>query len=476
MPFQQATSGASASVDPRTSQFTISNTAWPQVDVPGLVVESNLRHPVASPLRYAPPRVLANITDATQITKSGNASGTVTNDTSFGRANAPATVILGSPGSNNQTIFRAPVSGTTFDVRAGTAFLRLPMKISGANNITTLKLAVSSDGFTTANYSTVVISTSTLTWLIPNAWGWYGWAQNDFTAVGTGADFSALNCVRWEVTAAGATGALTVEVGPVLVCPVQTSKALAVLSFDDGYQSSFIDAAKRMSAYGFPGVLFPNPKQIGWDKTAGTGALAVAEFQALRDLHGWQIATHQWSNADHNSWQDSDTLEYQFNQIKEWQLAMGVARPGADDYAWSGVVNWTGGVVNSTVDPTTSNGVHYQWPSHWDIVRKRFRTARSTFGKGNSGETWPPADPYRIRCFLSGGDTWNTGASTDPKVMVDKAIACKGIFFGCWHNNLTSTAADATVFDSLLAYLDANRSSIEVVTLDTAVARANALS
>lgn len=445
---------------------------WPQTERPSAVFRHGLWQPISPPLRYAPAKMLANITDTSQVTKSG--TGTMSNDTTDMIA-GPASVICLASGGNSTTTYRAPVNASTFDLTAGVNVIRLPLKLytntwdtsaKQWTRFTSLKLQISSDGFSSGNFHEVTIANVGSNWHVNNRWCWMGWNASDFTAAGSGATLTAINCVRLSIQAGGSAGDVQISWGPVFVCPIQATKAMAVISFDDGYATGFTEGAKRMMAYGFPGVLFPNPKQIGWTE------MRIADFEKLRDFHGWQIASHQWSSTEHNQHEEGLTLEQQWGKIRAWQQAMGAQR-GADDYAWSGSLAF---LSDGTYDTALANGVHYHYQDHWDQVRKNFRTARTTYAKAGSVESCPPVDPHRIRCWLWGADVWNGGSfATDPKLYVDRVIGCKGLAYFCIHNTIGSDPTDTTNFDTLLAYLDSNRATIDTVTLDTAIARMNAL-
>lgn len=281
----------------------------------------------------------------------------------------------------------------------------------------------------------------------PGRWQTYSIASRELAPVGSGADLTAIRFAR-VVLRSPAGNSATVAIGNVTFVPNWFTRAKAVLYFDDGYLPQMTYAAKEMARYGFRGVMFPSPAR-------NTGVmpdrLTAEHIIALHDVLGWQIGSQAWSTEE-ASFLDAlneDGFTAELAKLRNWQNALGV----------------TGGDHGSYF-----SGVGVDDMIAWPAFRKHFRTMRS-FGGGWDqnppmvyGETLPYGDPMGIRALDAETPSW--GATNGERLCahVDQAIANKGLAAMVWHGGMGAAGNVRTGLDTVLAYLDAHRDTIDVVT------------
>lgn len=239
-----------------------------------------------------------------------------------------------------------------------------------------------------------------------------------------------------------------VQIGNIEFIPNALTKAKCIFCFDDGYQSQLTYAAPALMSYGFPAVLFPSPITGVIDSNAGF--LTSKQLQQLHDVNGWQIASQAWTTESNTiiDAMSADTLTSEFARLRNWQASLGL----------------TGGEFGSYFSNVSQTDMT---PSVLAAFQKHFRAIRAFFlGAGASpafpySETFPFGDPSLVRALA--GATW-TDATNAAKLQahVDQAIAQLGVALIVYHDDLASPGNVRTGFDSLLAYLDANRATIDV--------------
>ena len=281
-------------------------------------------------------------------------------------------------------------------------------------------------------------------------WGSFTIPVSAFTSVGNGANLSALTWALVEVQA-NSTAGMTIAVGNVEVVANALTRAKLILSFDDQYPATINYASRAMARYGFRGVLYASPA-IDAGKT---GKLPVAQIKALHDNLGWQVASQAYSteNATGAGGIDvmtADQRTAEMAKLRNWQNAIGLTGGGHGSYF-------------SNVGPTDMIA--------YPMFRQAFRSMRAYyFGEFAQVETYPWGDPMRIRAMGAGEFQWGNNSaiySTYWKNHVDRAIAQKGVGFLVFHDGLSGSMSNwQPAFDQLLAYLDANRSAIDVVTVE----------
>lgn len=387
-------------------------------------------------------RRLAVIDATSKLTASGSATvqATSTTDPLVMTSNVVEAVF--TFGSQQTAKLTTPLS-TTLDFTSG--HLRFPVRVSSVTATSDkFCIEVSSDGFATANYHQYVINNTNDNLVTAGRWCMVSAAYNEFAAVGTGATLSAINSIRIRHQPVNPD---TVTVGLAFFdyVPPVLDRALCVLWFDDSLIDFWQYAAVPMAAYGFPGVSATIPGAI----STGPNPLTIGQMDVLHDFLGWQIATHAYTNTEHgqsSSTLTGDTLVSSFERSFAWIQSQGFY--GYQDGSYYG---------------GTGDGMKQFNTDQYYAVRKMLRSCRANFQGPRMAETLPPGDPWATRAYLTG--TSNT-FTTHWKPYVDKAIAAKGLAEFVFHNSNVNTTGPQAEFAALLAYLDANRATIEVVTKD----------
>jgi hypothetical protein len=321
---------------------------------------------------------------------------------------------------------------------------RFPFRVKGRDKITgfmQFDFAADVAAFTAGNYGTVRLGHNTDNHLVSDFFPMHSINPQDAVFVGTAtsAIFSSIGAVRIRVTPSGGTTSFCI---PWLDAqPQGATKAQIILTFDDAGLAHWTDAANLLAPYGFPAVAFPNMSEV--DSTANALAMRLSQLRHLNREHGWQVGSHAYSNTEHNTTSSGDALTQQLLRSKALGRTMGMK--GLDDFAW-----WGGLAV-------TKDSYHR--------IRREFRSGRYNQNAPVVVESMPPADPWRMRAFLT--------ATSDTAAMwtayVDQARACKGCGIFVFHNNVTG--ADATKITTLLDYLKTVTADTDVATFDQAFSR-----
>lgn len=280
-------------------------------------------------------------------------------------------------------------------------------------------------------------------------WGSFTIPVSAFTAVGSGANLSA---VTWAMVTmqANSSAGMTIAVGNVELVANALTKAKFIIGFDDQYPATINYAARAMARYGFRGVLYLSPAV----DTGRTGKLPIAQVKTLHDYLGWQIASQAYSTENNVGpggleLMSADQRAAETAKLRNWQNAMGLS--GGAHGSYFGNV----GAANMLTYPMFRN----------------YRSVRAYyFGEFGTVETYPWGDPMRIRAMGAGEFQWSNSTvlfSTYWKNHVDRAMSQKGVGFLVFHDGLSGSMSNwRPAFDQLLAYLDANRALIDVVTVE----------
>lgn len=281
-------------------------------------------------------------------------------------------------------------------------------------------------------------------------WGSFAVPVSQFTAVGSGADLTA---VTWAMVTmqANSSAGMTLAVGNVELVANGLNKAKMVIAFDDQFPNTINYASRAMARYGFKGVLYVSPAiDVG-----RPGKLPPAQLKTLHDNLGWQIASQAYSTENNTGVGGIDVITADQRtvdaaKLRNWQNGLGLSGGNHGSY-FSNV-----GATDMIAYP---------------MFRQAFRSMRAYyFGEFSVIETYPWADPMRIRAMGAGEFQWGNNAAiytTYWKNHIDRAMAQKGVGFIVFHDGLGGGLSNwRPAFDQMLAYLDANRASIDVVTVE----------
>lgn len=217
----------------------------------------------------------------------------------------------------------------------------------------------------------------------------------------------------WQVALTDdAAGAVTMRLNGITLVPEPSSTyptGVVTFTFDDGWDSQYSEARKKLDQYAYPAVAYLIADMIGQ-----SGRLTLAQARALQDANGWQVSGHAATDTVHGltfTGVDSATAKADYIAMREWLLANGFA--GGDHLAWP----------LGAYDPTVLREARRYWAS-----------ARSIHDRTH--ETVPPADPLRLRCRT----VTNADSTATIQGLIDKAYADRGWLILCFHKIVASPA------------------------------------
>jgi peptidoglycan/xylan/chitin deacetylase (PgdA/CDA1 family) len=415
--------------------------AWLQESVATEPSSEGIWQVTRDPIRYKQPTRLIVVDTLAKAQSSGSTTtkALVTDDVPlYGVAGAGVVeVSVASPSAGQLLLTFTAVDMTN-------KHFRFPFRVKGRDKISgymQFDFAADTAAFTAGNYGTVRLGHATDNHLVSDFFPMHSINPQDAVFVGTAtsAIFSSIGAIRIRVTPSGGTTSFCI---PWLDAqPQGAAKAQVILSFDDAGLAHWTDAANLLAPYGFPAVIFPNMSEV--DSTANALAMRLSQVRHLNREHGWQVGTHAYSNTEHNTTASGDALTQQLLRSK--QLGRVAGFKGLDDFAW-----WGGLALNKDT---------------YNRVRREFRSGRYNQNTPVVVESMPPADPWRIRAWL----TATTDTAADWIAYVDRARACKGVAYFVIHNNVTG--AEATKITTLCDYLKTVAADTDVATADQAWAR-----
>ncbi|MFE2101469.1 polysaccharide deacetylase family protein [Streptomyces sp. NPDC059468] len=257
--------------------------------------------------------------------------------------------------------------------------------------------------------------------------GWYTVTLHfaDATTSGTPSR-SAITDLRFQVTDDNTGNLVTLHVQDAELIPDASSifpNGVISITFDDTYANVYNYALPKLAQYGYPASLYNIQSLVG-----GSGRMTTAQLYALQDQFGWEMGSHAYLDADHALTYTGMTaaqLDNDLRQMKAWEIVNGLRGMDGTAYPLGQF-----GLTSDNV-PTTN------------VVRKYNGYARTTTRK--TYETFPPADPYRLRAqsavtTYTGGYAPSTVTGTDLAKI--KANQLWGIYV--FHNIVTTAPASST--------------------------------
>lgn len=268
----------------------------------------------------------------------------------------------------------------------------------------------------------------------------------DATVVGS-PDRSALTAARFYAQDQS-TGAATVRFSGLgsQPEPAPYPKGLITFTCDDSRISQWTKMKPSLDRYGYPATAYTIAGRV--DSDVGTNWLTTTQLQAMQNESGWEIAAHAYSQALHDqvggyTAATSAEIAADFAAMKRWLADRGLF--GADHIAYPQ------GLFDDHVLAAT---------------RQFFTSGRNVFFEGAKAslESWPPADPYRMRSIIL--SSAGTASLANVKALVDKAVAGKGWLnitvhaLGATADSLTWVDTD---FDLLVDYIAASGAAVRTV-------------
>lgn len=405
-----------------------------------------IKHTILGRLRFTDTTVLSKVI----VTGSSSTAGTAANDTTAPEwAGQTGHVRFSGYGTTGGAVGAALPS--TWDLTS--SYVRWAARISQYSALRNLfirfaetKTTYQAGNFLTWKVTPYPASTSaTANWYPPNTWVWDSVHPAFMTTNGSGADPTKIGYVAFYLQDNASSPTTVIDLGEVQQVQMVGTKAKCVIWHDDLVQSGAFGIRDKLNAYGWAAT-----EATEWEMIdAGTVYMYSGDVTSLRAL-GWRFGSHATTSPEHAA-VPAAAVQNQAYRNKIAARGRGLAAEAAD-FAWWGGLNTTTG---------------------FDPVSQNYRSGRWFINAMQYPDFQPPANPFLMRCL--GTATGDTFASTWQPLLTN-AIAVKGIAQICFHQQISqgATGADVTEFDNLLAWLDQNRASIDVVTIGAALAASTA--
>jgi hypothetical protein len=324
--------------------------------------------------------------------------------------------------------------------------VRVPCKISSTDWTKVQRIlvevtsAVGGTDFTNgANVKIIPGSgTSTTVYQLRDLYQNFAVGPSEWSPFGAGADLTAITGIRVRINHNSSAGSSSISLSHAETVPLYGNaegKATLILCFDDWYASHWTTVLQKFEQYGFPGNLVPNLAQPQDFEVRD-------QIRHMVERYGWQVWSHAWTNSSHNTIPTGDAFTAEHAAVR--QRAAALALPGGEDFAWYGN-------LSPNVD-------------HYERLRQFYRTGRLFVGDRPPlrTETMPPMEPLRMVGYgMGAADSADSGALMI--AYINKAIAQKGLAIITWHNTYGAE------LDAVLAHADANRATLDVMTLEQAL-------
>lgn len=361
-------------VDLETGEIRVGNTQdnWSEMtQIPGALGD-------VAPMRTPQWQAASSVVTTMQASHGWTGStGFVANDTTD--------FVLGSQSSNMPTngaggTFKIEKTGLSLDL-TGKAF-RIRFKLDNRQNLNTLQFFASTDSGYTNCYSWILCqNVATVNdYVTEGEWITMTLAVPGKATVTGSPTRSNITALKFTVRDLNTGGTCTLHAQSVeLIAEPSTTFANGVVSicYDDLWSSVWTLAKPKLDANGLRATVYSIDDLIG-----ASGRLTLAQMQTMRD-QGWEIAAHSRTNADHTS---------QFTGLS-------AAEVEANMRAQTAYLRTNGFRVYGTAWPQGGFGKTTDNTPIIDLARKSFNYARTTYG--NSFETFPPADRFRLRARSS---------------------------------------------------------------------------
>lgn len=389
---------------------------------------------------------ILSVTDASNVVMTANATATATAvtttfspdvttstsplqiDSDLDPLDPKGCIRLRGTGASSATVTKtlaAPVDISNSIMRVGVRLSNL------RDGVAQCRVEASSNNFADSNYKYFIMNARNEFRVgTVDIWDTVGTGPADWGVSGTGAsgDLTAIDAVR--VRFQRDVGAdIYLSLGYIDHEVITSTKAKCVIWLDDGFPIHWSEAADILTSYGFRATIAPNILE--------PTAMSPTHMRYLQEHHGWQVAEHARTVAEHTTI-TGDALRQNLGNSRHALNSLGLS--GGDDFAW-----W-GGLSRDL--PNTRES------------RKMFRTSRLAIAR--VGETLPPVNPHATTAqqYLA-GMSW----TTDLQPWAEKAIVNKGVAQFVFH----ATTFTMQILAEACEWLNANRASIDVVTWNEAI-------
>ena len=195
--------------------------------------------------------------------------------------------------------------------------------VSFSSRLQTVKLRLSSGNIATDYVEATVWQEDFDPIILGSTFEYQSLARGDFAVTGQ-VDWSKINRAQLLVTDNGS-GEVSFYVPGIYAVP-DHQKATVSFAFDDGYESVFTRALKKLSTYRFPASAYVISDIVG-----NANRLSLEQLHKLRDLHHWEISGHSKTIVAHNLPNGLDSLEpealkEEMDGLRDWLYENGFSR------------------------------------------------------------------------------------------------------------------------------------------------------
>jgi len=351
---------------------------------------------------------------------SGTASSNVNDTTDFstGSQSAKATTTGTGATSNIEKL-------TGLSINATGKIFRLRLKVDDPTHLQRINVFAGDTSLTNNFKWFVQTQTATTNYLQAGEWITITLPWSDIVATTGSPNRAAITAFRVQVTDDSA-GAVTWHVDSVETIADASSKfANGVVSIvaDDCRDSIYTLLKPLMDARGMSGTMYTIADAVGT-----SGRLTMAQLLEMQNRSGWEIAGHAATANVHNATSgllssDGDDQNREFEAMKSWLITNGFRGEG---FAYP-----QGKFDSATIER----------------MRKYFAYGRTILYENK--ETWPPANPYRLRAIsgissvATAGDHANPTKLTQAGGILELATTEKAWVILTFHV-ITSGAASVT--------------------------------
>lgn len=323
--------------------------------------------------------------------------------------------------------------------------VRIRLKVDDITHMSGLNFFLGSSAFAN-NYKWIIQGGAAgSNFIVSGQWLVVTLNWHDAVVTGTPAR-NTLTDVRLQVTDDNTGNLVTVHYQSVeLIADASAAFPNGVVSicFDDCWQSAYDLGKPRLDQYGYPASIYTIRDLVG-----SSGRLSELELRNLQDRQGWEIASHASTDADHSLTYTGLTqaqLDADLEFMRGYTIADG----------------WRGG--DGTAYPLGQYGLTTDGAYTTDTVQKYFRYARTTSNK--TKETFPPADPFRLRAISSissfAGGYAPANLTTTTTGDIDLAKTNQTWLILVFHKVTTGTVTDTstisqTDFNSIIDKINTN--------------------
>ncbi len=384
------------------------------------VAEGALLAPVGRRPRWVQPsQVLTTMQSGHGYTNNAGSTFTANDTADFVAGIQAAKIVTGGTGAQANV---RKLGGTAFDA-TGKA-LRIRVKVDSVDHLSEIAVFVGT-GSLAANWKWSIQVTGGSKVIQSGEWCILTLNWDGATVTGS-PDRAALTDVQLSAWDDNTANPVTVHWQSVELIPDGSAtwpNGVISICFDDAYASQWTMGMPKLSSLGYPASAY-----VINDYVDTAGRLTWAQLLALQDRHGWEIGSHAATGVNHSSsWTGltAAALEQDIRAQRAALIRQGVR--GCDGTAYPL------GQFGQTSDGTPTV----------DLARRYFSYARSTHSR--TVETFPPADPFRLRAMsgisTAGGGVAPSVLTTSTTGALDRCKANKSWLIVVFHDIVVSGVA-----------------------------------